>query len=631
MHNSMRLLKKSRNNICKVLLMFVMVLFLPFSANAYIEDCTTTVFSDGLAVKPLTFPAGGGYNNEAKVSLPMSATITTTTVDLVPKTIIKTPYIWIPNTVSGTVAQLRTKDGTLVKLYQDGADGIPGGSLVGGAAGISRITVIPGGDVYIANRASQYIIRLKPKAAPSEEYEYGGRLDMGLPWIRAVTFDKRGYVWGATCGNAAGTDRVRVFCGSGTGCGGYDTILATLVNGKCHYGAIADKYGFTWTVGSAEIRSYSYNSGVISEVDTDSVPDSYGIGIDNNQNLWVGKRGPAAGVHKVTRNNSGFVTGVATFLSGLTDNTGVAADGLGNVWVDGWGTNQASKFSTAGALIANYPAGGNPHGAAIDFDNNAWLVNYLGGAPGVNPVLNPSGCAAGAGSVTVYKADGTYVGTYTTCGNNPYNYSDMTGFRSIPNSLSVGSTEYMPTTGNTYTGFGAPLKAALTTCSCVDAFGVEQCSLDLTEIDHCLIPLSLFSVSGGDYDAKNLIIGCSVTFPDLTTGLVPCGRISDNTATGDIDESQPCSLCAGFYMLKNVINFVLELAIGMGVFILVVAGLLYALSAGNSRNIDKAKAAITSAIIGIAIIFVAWLIIAVILQAMGYANMTTWNQVNCIP
>ncbi|MDP3057662.1 MAG: DUF2341 domain-containing protein [bacterium] len=115
-----------------------------------------------------------------------------------------------------------------------------------------------------------------------------------------------------------------------------------------------------------------------------------------------------------------------------------------------------------------------------------------------------------------------------------------------------------------------------------------------------------------------------------TGGLVPCARLADNLATNEIDESKPCTLCAMFYMLKNIINFAMTLAIGIGVFILVIAGLLYATSAGNTGKIELAKSAITSAIIGIAIVFIAWMVIAVILQGMGYANMTTWNQVNCI-
>lgn len=114
-----------------------------------------------------------------------------------------------------------------------------------------------------------------------------------------------------------------------------------------------------------------------------------------------------------------------------------------------------------------------------------------------------------------------------------------------------------------------------------------------------------------------------------TGGFVPCGRIIDDQTTPLINEHDPCNICAGFYMLKNVVNFVLTMAIGFGVFVLVLAGLLYALSGGNSGKIQSAKKAVKSALIGLAIVFSAWLLIAVILQAMGYANMASWNQVNC--
>ena len=111
-------------------------------------------------------------------------------------------------------------------------------------------------------------------------------------------------------------------------------------------------------------------------------------------------------------------------------------------------------------------------------------------------------------------------------------------------------------------------------------------------------------------------------------GLVPCGRAGDNPATAEIDESKSCTICAMFYMLKSIINFIMELAIGVGVFVLILSGLLYSYSAGDQGKIQTAKSVLTSTLIGIAIIFAAWLIIAVVLQGMGYADMTTWNQVS---
>lgn len=117
-------------------------------------------------------------------------------------------------------------------------------------------------------------------------------------------------------------------------------------------------------------------------------------------------------------------------------------------------------------------------------------------------------------------------------------------------------------------------------------------------------------------------------------GLVPCGRIANAPAPADapedlIDESKPCDLCAAFYMLKNIINFATELAVGIAIFIIVIAGLIYVFSAGEPAKIELAKSAITYALTGLALIFAAWLVIAIILQSLGYADINTWNQVNC--
>ncbi|MDP3057666.1 MAG: hypothetical protein Q8N37_04090 [bacterium] len=646
-------LKNKKNGFFVFLLILMAVLFLPLIANARTEDCSTTKFSNGNTTMPLVFPAGGGYNNEAKISLPMSATITTTTVDLVPKTLIKTPYIWVPNSGSNTIAQIRTTDGTLVKLYTNSTPGFDPASF----NDPSRITLIPGGDVWVANRGNAYITWLEPKNDGTGEYKYGGQVNTGATLNRGLTFDRYGNIWTGTagvgavaCPSGVGTgDRLHVVCTSAS-CGGKGTKLASLCPAYS-YGMIGDKYGIVWSQSNGSVTSYKYSSGAIVTKDTEPTAGAYGIGIDNDSNIWIAQWADNGGAWKVVRDTGGGITSVTNYPSGLSGgpNTyggrGIAGDGTINksVWmvVDDnrsfWTTSSSRvlKFKVSdGSVIGNIPVGIGAEGVAIDFDNNIWIVNYGGGGPGYTNPNGPSAPAscttAGYGSVTKLKNDGTVIGSYPTCGNIPYNYSDMTGFRSIPNSLTVGSTEYMPTTGNTYTGFESAINAIIygATCTCIVG-GVEQCAIDPTELNSCLVPLSLFSITGGDYEAKNLSITCSITFPDITTGLVPCGRLDDNLATGDIDESQACTLCAMFYMLKNIINFVLDLAVGIGVFILIIAGLLYALSTGNPRNIELAKSAMSSVIAGLAIVFIAWLAIAVILQGMGYANMTTWNQVNC--
>ncbi len=118
--------------------------------------------------------------------------------------------------------------------------------------------------------------------------------------------------------------------------------------------------------------------------------------------------------------------------------------------------------------------------------------------------------------------------------------------------------------------------------------------------------------------------------PNVCGGLVPCGRLVDNPATTQINETAPCDLCSLFYMIKSIINYAAQISFGLALLMFTIAGLLYATSAGDNRKATLAKNTIRYALIGLLFIFLAWLAIAVILQALGYGNAGTWNQVNCV-
>ncbi len=630
-----------------LLLVFAVCFFVLFPAFslAVTKSCSTTVFCRDASCSStinLTFPPGGGtIANRAFVTLPLGAKISSASVEMVMLgSAIGTPYIWIPNTASGTVAQLRTKDtasgarGSLVKLYTN-ADISPDTF-----SSHSRITVIPGGDIWIANRGNGKVIRLKPKPSPSEEYEYGGSANVGANCVRGVTFDNKGYLWAGTCGgsdcdrgSAPNNDRLRVFCAKEAGCGAFafGAMMAESVNDLCHYGMIGDRRGYVWTVGEGSIRSYTYISGAINNIDSDSVPGSYGLGMDNDTNLWVAKWD--TGVYKVTRDTGGNIISISSaFSSGLSANSGVAVDGIGNVWVDGYNTNKASRFSLSGGFLGNYDAGSTPHGAAIDFDNNAWLINYGGGSPVSQPILNPSNCGtAGLGSATVYSSSGTYIGTYTTCGNNPYNYSDMTGFRATVNIFNPGFGGDIPITSTTISGWHAALQTTLATCSCdhdgVPATG-DECYLNA--VNDCVVPLSFSSTIKGDYILQNLNIVCTENIPDMTGGIVPCGRLADNPAT-PYNETENCNLCHVFIMFQIISTFLFEISAIVAVFFIIIGALIYMTSAGEQSRMGQGKKAIKWALFGLAIIILAWLAVTIILVALGYINPLggQWNIVSC--
>ena len=87
------------------------------------------------------------------------------------------------------------------------------------------------------------------------------------------------------------------------------------------------------------------------------------------------------------------------------------------------------------------------------------------------------------------------------------------------------------------------------------------------------------------------------------SNLVPC---KDNCTLNDL-----------FLMLHNIVDCLVYLATIICLLFIVIGGLLYIFSLGNPEMCAKAKNTILWAIGGLALVFLAWLIINTIMVAMG--------------
>ena len=125
-------------------------------------------------------------------------------------------------------------------------------------------------------------------------------------------------------------------------------------------------------------------------------------------------------------------------------------------------------------------------------------------------------------------------------------------------------------------------------------------------------------------------------------GLVPCGKEvqrgvvsnSDGTCpTTGTTVDIPCQLCHFFIMFKGIIDFVLlSLIFPIAVLMLVIAGIMFFLASGDPAKLSKATAIIKSVVIGLAIIFGAWIIVNTFFSIMGFEQWTglnTWWQIKC--
>lgn len=111
-----------------------------------------------------------------------------------------------------------------------------------------------------------------------------------------------------------------------------------------------------------------------------------------------------------------------------------------------------------------------------------------------------------------------------------------------------------------------------------------------------------------------------------TSRIVTCGR-----------PGQPmchlCDLIAGF---NNVIQYLMRIAIGIALLAIMIGGVMYIVSAGDTGMMDMAKNAIKNAIIGFILIFTAFLIINTTITYLGAKsnlgiNIISWGKFDCTP
>ena len=94
----------------------------------------------------------------------------------------------------------------------------------------------------------------------------------------------------------------------------------------------------------------------------------------------------------------------------------------------------------------------------------------------------------------------------------------------------------------------------------------------------------------------------------------------------------PCSLCDLYTLGRNIVNFLLYgIAIPVAAVAILYGGVMMLISAGDPKKITDGKSAISSAVIGIAITFFAWVIINALLSTVFFQigfvqGMLDWNK-----
>ena len=140
-----------------------------------------------------------------------------------------------------------------------------------------------------------------------------------------------------------------------------------------------------------------------------------------------------------------------------------------------------------------------------------------------------------------------------------------------------------------------------------------------------LFPLVAFA---GEYEAD----GQTIHFE----GFVPCGK-SEPAPGEDPEVTMPCQFCHFFVMAKAVLDFIVEIVLVVGVLMLVIGGGMFIfgplIAPGNPKLVSQAQKLMTSVVIGLIIIFGAWIFVNTFFLLIGVADWTGlregWFIIDC--
>jgi len=121
------------------------------------------------------------------------------------------------------------------------------------------------------------------------------------------------------------------------------------------------------------------------------------------------------------------------------------------------------------------------------------------------------------------------------------------------------------------------------------------------------------------------LVGLFLFFaPGITqAGIVPCG-LSEDDPDQPGDQTVPCTLCHFFVMFENIIDFIfIKLVPPIAILMLVIGGVMFFFAGGSPGALARAKSIITTTVIGLIIIYVAFILIGMFLLSIGLADWTT--------
>lgn len=288
-------------------------------------------------------------------------------------------YIWVANSGAFCISQFQPNGAT---GPEDGftGNGVDPANCGTGENGTFNepyyIAFAPSGNIWLANYNSATELDFAPGLGYESTLSYTGNYTGGnVNSPGGIAFDASGNAWIPNGGY--GANSVTEFVGSsGTSYGGGG------LNGTS--GIAIDSSGHAWMSNA--------NANVLSEFNlSNGTPVSstgYFCGVQLGRAVAVAQNGiwvaNGGGVNTLTECTSSGSSNASASGSGLSYPTGIAIDGLGNVWTANSGNNTVSEFNSGGGALSGSSGFkgslNGPSQLAIDPSGNVWVTDYNNGS-----------------------------------------------------------------------------------------------------------------------------------------------------------------------------------------------------------------------------------------------------------
>lgn len=94
-------------------------------------------------------------------------------------------------------------------------------------------------------------------------------------------------------------------------------------------------------------------------------------------------------------------------------------------------------------------------------------------------------------------------------------------------------------------------------------------------------------------------------------------------------EGRGCDFCQLLKLGQNVINFLFEIAIPIGVIFIVYGAFMIMFAAGSSERVKRGREILTTAVTGVVIALVSWVVLNTIINVISGGSAAPWNSVEC--